>query len=82
MAVDKSTIKTSILNSINGNGKDNDLTPEQSIDKFAGDLAQIIKDAITSGDVKIIPTELTTKVTCASPGSPVVCTQNLAGTIS
>lgn len=81
MAVSKVAIKTAILASINGNGAENELTAEQSIDKFADDLAQIIKDAINSGTVSIPFTELTTKVQSAAPGSPVVCIQNLTGSI-
>jgi len=82
MAIVKATIKSAILASINANGSDNELTAEQSIDKFADDLAGIIKDAITSGSVSILPTELTTKVVSSAPGSPVVCTLNLSGSIT
>lgn len=82
MAVVQSTIKSAILSSINSNGKDNNLTKDQSIDKFADDLVTIIKNAILSGDIKILPTELTTKVSSVTSGGPVVCTTNLNGSIT
>jgi len=80
MAVVQATIKAAILASINGNG--GSLTPEQSINKFADDLATIIKNAIESGEVSVLNTELTAKVVCAAPGSPVVCTTPLLGSIT
>lgn len=77
MAVNENDIRSAIIDSVDSNG--GDLTQEESKNKFATDLAKIIKDAILSADVIIKNTELTGKVNSSSPGSPVVCTQNLNG---
>lgn len=83
MAINKATIKQAILDSISGNGSENNKDKDQSIDKFADDLAEIVKNAIQSADVKILSTELTTKVSSISgaTGGPVICTQNLSGSL-
>ena len=81
MSVNKDDIKSKLLLSIQNNGQANGLDSDQSVEKFCDDVATIIKDAILSGKVKIEFTELTSKVTSSYPGSPVVCTQEINGSI-
>lgn len=76
MPVVKATIEQAIKGSINNNPGG-----EDGINTFAADLAKIIYDAIQTGTVTILNTELVTKVVSTAPGSPVVCTVPLTGSI-
>jgi hypothetical protein len=84
MALSQSVIQAAILASINNNGSN--ATPPldgpDSINKFASDLATIIVNAIESAVVTIPFADVTANVISTSPGSPVVCTTNLTGTLS
>jgi hypothetical protein len=76
----KTTLKTALVNlskALQGYDGSEGKTPDDAIDKYAGDFADALDTYMKSVNIQITPAQLLTGALVAATGGPVTCSNNI-----